>query len=273
MSSENAENKYIFWCTRSSVYLAAIIFLVLLNIFSFDGMSVSQTQICNRYLSNLCKNNNYKYNHSKSKNGKTNLVDTEVDSSCGTQKKNVATHYKTNEENDAAVKSSSVDIATMRKKCFKEHMHLTEKGLYHLVNTLEKVPYKCEMNSIWWQLRYIEARKFDNIENYVSEYLKVLGKKYKANDDFVDDKLEYCTEIIYKRRKHHEVFYNMRFYALLDRESFELKEFVDIINESRDSINKFKEELVETCKSLFTKKEEGKNAIIEKIIDSCFDNS
>lgn len=221
----------------------------------------------------MCKDSNCKYNGSKNKNGKKNLTAPELDSSCGAQKKDVAKYYKTNEENDAAVELNSVDIAAMRKKCFERHIHLTEEELYNLLSTLEKVPYKCDMRSIWWQLRHIEADKFDNIENDISEYLEVLAKKYKANEDFVEDKLEYCSDIISRRKKEHEVFYNMRFYALLDRESFELKEFVDIINESRDSINKFKEELINKTKSFFNAKGKGKNVIIERIRDSYFENS
>ncbi|CAI7723869.1 Plasmodium exported protein (PHIST), unknown function [Plasmodium vivax] len=275
MSSENAENRYFLCficCTRSTVYLAAIIFLVLLKIFSFDKMNVSQTQISNRYLSQFCENNNCTYDALKNKNGKTNLIASEVDSSCGTQEKSVETYYETNEENNAPVKLNSVDIAIMRKKCFEEHIHLTEEELYNLVNTLESVPCKCDMNSIWWQLRYIEAGKFDNIQNVLSKHLKVLAEKYKANDNFLDGKLEYCSEIIWRRKKEHEVFYNMRFYALLDRESFELNEFVDIINESRESISKFEQELINTNESLFNEKVKEKNDIIERIIDSYFGN-
>ncbi|GAB69348.1 hypothetical protein PCYB_147760 [Plasmodium cynomolgi strain B] len=235
-------------------------------------MNVSQTQINNRYLSHLCENNNCRYNALKNKNGRTNLIASEVDSSCGTQEKCESTYYVTNEENNAPIKLSSVDISTMRKKCFEEHIHLTEEELYHLVNTLESVPCKCDMNSIWWQLRYIEAGKFDSIQNDLSKHFTVLAEKYKANDDFVDDKLEYCSDIIWRRKKEHEVFYNMRFYALLDRESFELNEFVDIINESRDSIRKFEEELINTSESLFNEKVKEKNYIIERIIDSYFGN-
>lgn len=57
-----------------------------------------------------------------------------------------------------------------------------------------------------------------------------------------------------RRKKNHEVFYNMRLYALLDMESFTLKEFVDIINKRGISINTFKKELHIACGKEFDKK-------------------
>ncbi|EUD64384.1 hypothetical protein C922_05234 [Plasmodium inui San Antonio 1] len=128
------------------------------------------------------------------------------------------------------------------------------------------------MNSIWWQVRSIEASKFDNIENDLSEHLKVLAAKYKTHDDLVDYKLEDYSDMIWRRKKEHEVFYNMRFYALLDRESFELNEFVDLINESQDSISKFRDELINTSGSLFNEKVKKKNHMIQSLLDSYFSN-
>ncbi|SOV20089.1 Plasmodium exported protein (PHISTc), unknown function [Plasmodium sp. gorilla clade G2] len=248
MRKEKSPIMFFSSYSRLSIFWLLCIFLLNFYIYNGNCNIIEEGKNCHkRKLSELI---DLKNGFLRRDGNKTDIKDESTQTDAVSKSNNVADDY--NSYNEFNIKDEledifkSIGLSGFHEKYYDLTKQWSDEKIEEVMNSLEDIPNKLDLLTIWMQVRGSEKLKMHNMSYGLRILYKELINKYNIP-------MESCTHVwlnsyydITNSHLYREHENNINFLDLTTKEILTREDFIDFIKDTKNKFNKLRNELRET---------------------------